>query len=219
MTRIALITGASQGLGAALAEALAPGYHVVAVARTVGALEELDDRIRAKGGAATLAPMDVTNRDAMAHLCRGIHDRWGHADLWCHTAVHAAPLTPAGHIQAKDWDRSLGVNATATRVLIGMVEPLLLAAGDGRAVFFDDPRAGQKFFGGYGATKAAQIALARSWQAETAKIGPRVDIVTPDPMPTAVRARFFPGEHRGSLAETRAEAARLLELLGIDAAA
>ncbi len=215
MTKLALITGASRGLGAALAEALAPEYHIVAVARTVGALEELDDRIQTKGGAATLAPMDVTNADAMAHLCRGIHDRWGHADLWCHTAIHAAPLTPAGHIQAKDWEKSVSINLHATQVLIGMVEPLLLAAEDGRALFFDDPRGGEKFFGSYGTTKAAQIALARSWRAETVKIGPRVDITVPAPMPTAVRARFFPGEDRAPLADPRTEAARLLEEAGI----
>ncbi len=213
MTRIALITGASRGLGAALAEALAPEFHVVAVARTVGALEELDDRIKAKGGQATLAPMDVTVPEAMAQLCRGIHDRWGHVDLWCHAAIHAAPLTPAGHVAARDWETSLAVNVTATQRLIGMVEPLLLAAPAGRAVFFDDPRAGEKFFASYGATKAAQIALARSWQAETVKIGPRVEIVTPRPMATAVRARFFPGEDRTRLAAPAEVAAEVLAAL------
>jgi NADP-dependent 3-hydroxy acid dehydrogenase YdfG len=213
MTEIALITGASRGLGAALAEVLAETHHVVAVARTTGALEELDDRIRAKGGSATLAPMDVTNADAMAHLCRGIHDRWGHCDIWCHAAIHAAPLSPAGHIAAKDWDRSVSTNATATATLIRMVEPLLLAAPAGCAVFFDDPRAGEKFFGGYGATKAAQMALARSWAAETRTTGPLVSILTPESMPTATRARFFPGEDKSGLADPRAEAARLLALL------
>ena len=203
MTKLALITGASRGLGAALAERLAPEYHIVAVARTTGALEELDDRIKAKGGAATLAPMDITKRDAMAHMCRGIHDRWGHADLWVHAAVHAAPLSPAGHIQQKDWDKSVAINVTATGGLIGMVEPLLLAAERGTAMFFDDPRGGEKFFGAYGATKAAQVALARSWQAETVKTGPRVLIETPPGMPTATRARFFPGEDRGALTHPR----------------
>ncbi len=212
MTQIALITGASRGLGAALAVTLAKSHHVVAVARTTGALEELDDRIQASGGSATLAPMDVTDADAMAHLCRGIHDRWGHCDLWCHTAVHAAPLSPAGHIAAKDWERSLNVNATATATLIRMVEPLLLAAPQGRAIFFDDPRAGRKFFGSYGATKAAQIALARSWEAETPRTGPAVSILVPEPMPTATRARFFPGEDRSVLADPRSEAARLLAI-------
>ena len=196
MTKIALITGASRGLGAALALRLAATHHIVAVARTVGALEELDDRIQASGGAATLAPMDVTKPDAMAQLCRGIHDRWGHVDLWAHTAIHAAPLAPAAHVDAKDLAKSVAVNVTATATLIRMVAPLLDAAGDGTAVLFDDPRAGEKFFGAYGATKAAQIALARSWQAETVRTGPKVRILTPPPMPTATRARFFPGENR-----------------------
>ena len=213
MTKLALITGASRGLGAALAEALAPEYHIVAVARTVGALEELDDRIKAKGGSATLAPMDVSNADAMAQMCGGIQDRWGHLDLWVHAAAHAAPLSPAGHIGRKDWDRSVAVNVTAVGVLIGKVEPLLLAAPEGTAVFLDDPRAGEKFFGAYGATKAAQIALARSWQAETVKTGPRVVIEVPEPMPTAVRARFFPGEDRAPLTPPAEVARRIVGAL------
>lgn len=215
MTRpLALVTGASRGLGAALAEALAATHHVVAVARTTGALEELDDRIKAAGGRATLAPMDVTDADAMAHLCRGIYDRWGKLELWAHTAIHAPPLTPADHVDGRDWDKSLAANATATRVLIAMVAPLLGSAG--QAVFFDDPQAGRKFFGAYGAAKAAQIALARSWAAETERIGPRVHVLTPEPMPTATRARFFPGEDRSTLAAPADEARRLLALLAGD---
>ncbi len=209
--KIALITGASRGLGAALAEALAATHHVVAVARTTGALEELDDRIKAAGGQATLAPMDITKPDAMAQLCRSIHDRWGKIDLWAHTAVHAAPLSPANTIDARDWDKSVACNVTATGQLIPYVAPLLGEAGT--ALFFDDPRAGQKFFGAYGATKAAQIALAQSWAAETIKTGPRVHVLTPAPMATATRARFFPGEDRSPLAHPRDEAARLLASL------
>ncbi|MCB1363138.1 MAG: SDR family NAD(P)-dependent oxidoreductase [Rhodobacteraceae bacterium] len=212
MTRTALITGASRGLGAALAEALAPSHHIIAVARTTGALEELDDRIRAAGGAAaTLAPMDITQPQAMATLCRGIYDRWGGLDLWLHCAIHAAPLSPAGHIDPKDWEKSVAINASAVSVLIAYVAPLL--GREGRAAFFDDPRAGQKFFGAYGATKAAQMALARSWAAESENIGPRVRILAPQPMPTATRARFFPGEDRSGLASPADEAARLLALL------
>jgi len=211
MTKIALITGASRGLGAALAEALAPTHHIIAVARTTGALEELDDRIQAKGGAATLAPMDMTNPDAMAVLCRGIHDRWGRLDLWLHTAIHAAPLTPTDHIDAKDMAKSIAGNITATSTLIAYVSPLL--GQTGTAVFFDDPRVGQKFFGSYAATKAAQMALARSWAAEAEKSGPNVHIVTPDPMPTATRARFFPGEDRAPLADIHAQAAAVLAQL------
>lgn len=214
---IALITGASRGLGAALAEQLcARGWHVVAVARTVGGLEELDDRVKSLGlpgaGSLTLAPMDVTNDDAMRHLCLSIHQRWGGLQLWAHPAVHVAPLAPAGSLDLKDWEKSIATNVRATGALIPMMEPLL-REGAGQALFFDDPRGGEKFFGAYGASKAAQIALARSWQAENAKIGPQVRIVTPDPMPTATRARFYPGEDRDALTHPRDVAAAILNAL------
>ncbi len=214
-TSIALVTGASRGLGAALAKRLATTHHVIAVARTTGALEELDDAIKSVGGAATLAPMDITDTNAMAHLCRSVHDRWGRVDVWAHTAIHAAPLSPAAQIDGRDWARCIALNATATATLIPMVAPLLLAAPSGQALFFDDPRGGAKFFGSYGATKAAQIALARSWQAETVNTSPAVHILIPAPMPTAVRARFYPGENRSALASCAAEAERLLAEVGI----
>lgn len=215
--KIALITGASRGLGAALAEQLcARGWHVVAVARTVGGLEELDDRVKSLGlpgaGSLTLAPMDVTNDDAMRHLCLSIHQRWGGLQLWAHPAVHVAPLAPAGSLDLKDWEKSIATNVRATGALIPMIEPLL-REGAGQALFFDDPRGGEKFFGAYGASKAAQIALARSWAAENAKIGPQVRIVTPDPMPTATRARFYPGEDRAALTHPRDVAAGILNAL------
>lgn len=213
MTKVALITGASRGLGAALALALAPDHHIVAVGRTIGGLEELDDQIRAKGGAATLAPMDVAVDDAMATLCRGIFDRWGKVDLWAHCAIHAAPLSPASQIDGRDWEKSVSINIDATRRLIAYVAPLLRT--DGRAVFFDDPRGGEKFFGAYGATKAAQMALARSWARETVRTGPRVEILTPAPMPTALRARFFPGEDRSVLTTPGDAAAQLVATLQV----
>ncbi|WP_163850975.1 SDR family NAD(P)-dependent oxidoreductase [Pseudooceanicola aestuarii] len=207
--KIALVTGASRGLGAALALALADTHHVVAVARTIGGLEELDDRIQSAGGSATLAPMDVTNPDAMAQLCRSIHDRWGAIDLWAHTAIHAAPLAPTPHMDAKDLGKSLACNVTAMGHLIPYVAPLLGTRGT--ALFLDDPATqGAKFHGAYGATKAAQIALARSWAAETVKTGPQVRILTPRPMPTATRARFHPGEDRAALTDPWTEARRLL---------
>lgn len=213
MTKTALITGASRGLGAALALELAPTHHIIAVAKTSGALEELDDQVKARGGTATLAPMDITNDAAMATLCRGIYDRWGSLDLWMHAAVHAAPLAPASMIDAKDMSKSVAANITATATLIAYIAPLL--GSKGVALFFDDPRAGQPFFGSYGATKAAQIALAQSWQTETAKTGPKVHIVTPDPMLTATRARFFPGEDRKPLAAPETQAKRILSELSI----
>ncbi len=214
--RIALITGASRGLGAALAEGLAlRGWHVVALARTTGALEELDDRVKSHkspgAGALTLAPMDITDMGAMQHLCLNIHQRWGGLQLWVHTAVHAAPLAPAGSLDAKDWAKSVACNVTATGNLIPLVEPLL-RDGNGTALFVDDPRGGDRFFAAYGASKAAQIALARSWAAETVKTGPRVIITAPAPMATATRARFYPGEDRSKLADPRAEAAKIIDM-------
>lgn len=215
--KIALVTGASRGLGAAMAEQLAlRGWDVVAVARTVGGLEDLDDRVKKAGlpgtGGLTLAPMDVTNEDAMRHLCRSIHDRWGGLQFWAHTAIRAESLTPAASVDMKDLDKSIAVNLRAAAFLITMVEPLI-RVGKGTAMFFDDPVAGQKFAGTYGATKAGQIAIARNWQTETSRIGPRVLVETPCPMPTAVRARFFPSEDRTPLHDARTEAARLIDLI------
>lgn len=221
---VALITGASRGLGAALAEGLAArGWHIIALARTTGALEELDDRIQAAGGSATLVPVDITNDDAMRQICASIHDRWGKVDLWAHTAVHVPPLSPAGHMAVKDWDKTLATTLRATGTLIPMVEPLLRASNgadnQGTALFFDDAiyhgNAGavQKFFGPYAAAKSGQISLARAWAAENGGLGaraPRVVIDTPAPMPTATRARFFPGEDREALTPCAKEAARII---------
>ena len=210
---LALVTGASRGLGFALAAALgARGWHVLAVARTVGGLEDLDDRIGAQGGTATLAPLNVADGGAMEHLAASIGARWGGLGLWVHAAIQAAPLSPASHVDAKEMEKSIATNLRATATLIPLLDPLLRVAG-GTAMFLDDPRAGERFFGVYGATKAAQIALARSWQAETQRIGPRVVIAAPRPMATATRARFFPGEDRSALAGIHDEAQRLLALL------
>jgi NAD(P)-dependent dehydrogenase (short-subunit alcohol dehydrogenase family) len=226
---VALVTGASRGLGAALAEALAArGWHVVAVARTQGGLEALDDRVRAAGGAGrvTLAPLDLTQDDAVRGLCRGIHDRWGGLDLWVHPAMVAPPLSPAGHVAIKDWDRTLAVGVRATGVLIPMVEPLLRARLPGSlAVFMDDPAVRgpggtvKSYFGAYAAAKAAQVALAQGWASETQALGPtrapRVVIAAPAPMPTALRARFYPGEPREGLSPCATEAGRVLAAAGL----
>ena len=208
--KIAMVTGASRGLGAACAEYLAAnGYHVVALARTTGALEELDDRIQAAGGAATLVPVDITNDDAMRQICRSIFDRWGHVDLLVHAAIHAPPLCPVSHMAEKDLDKSIAGNIRATSRLIANTEPLLKAA-QGQAVFFNDPVKANRFHATYGLTKAAQMRLARSWQDEADAAGITVHVLTPAPMPTATRARFYPGEDRDTLTPCADEAARLL---------
>jgi len=211
--QIALVTGASRGIGAASAEWLAAqGAHVVAVARTTGGLEDLDDRIKAQGGSATLAPMDITDAGALAHLCRNIHDRWGHADIWVHAAIRVTPLTPASHIREKDLDANIATNIHALARAIAMIEPLIAPAPNPRAVFFDDATQG-KFAGAYAMSKAAGRALVQSWQAEFTRQGPEVHLLTPAPMATTTRARFYPGEDRAPLADPQDEAARLLRVL------
>lgn len=212
-TKTALITGASRGFGAAVAEELAMhGYHIIAVARTTGALEELDDRIQAKGGSATLVPMSITDELSVQRLCLAIYERWGGLDLWVHAAIHVAPLSPAPHVDAKDWEKTCDINITATARLIPNIEPLLRAR-IGSAVHIHDPQAGRKFFAAYGSSKAAQKAMFDSWSKEQTPAGPKVVSFTPNPMPTATRARFFPGEDRSLLAEPRDEAKRLVEKL------
>lgn len=211
--KIALVTGASRGFGFAAASAIAgAGYHVIALARTVGGLEDLDDAIKAKGGSATLVPLDVADEDGLKRLCLSIFERWGGLDLWLHSAIYAGPLSPAAHVPTGDLDRMLAVNTRATLRLISMVEPLLKVR-KGTAVLPIEDRAGQPFFAGYGATKAAQTAAWASWAAETAKTGPNVKTFAPAPMPTALRARFFPGEDRAALNAPADQAARMLAAL------
>jgi len=215
--KIALVTGASRGIGRAMAEQLAlQGWQVVAVARTVGGLEELDDQVRSArlpgAGQLTLAPMDITNEDAMRHLCRSIHDRWGGLQLWVHAAVHVTALSPAPSLDMKDLDKSIATNLRAASFLVTMVDPTL-RAGNGTAMFLDDPAAANRYSAAYGITKTAQMQMARAWQAETVRTGPRVLIGTPAPMSTATRARHYPGEDRAPLADPRTEALRLIAQL------
>lgn len=215
MDKIALVTGASRGLGYAVALELAEaGHHVVAVARTVGGLEELADEIDKVGGRSTLVPLDLTDDDGLARMARAIFDRWGRLDVLVHAAAHAAPCTPVQMIAEKDLDRSFAVNARATARVIVMCDPLLRAAPAGRAVYVRDGRAGAGNFGAYGASKAAGEAFFQSWAAETAALGLRVETFEPAPMPTAVRARFYPGEARDGLAAVAEEARRLVS--GLD---
>jgi NAD(P)-dependent dehydrogenase (short-subunit alcohol dehydrogenase family) len=212
---VALVTGASRGLGYAVARALGrSGAHVIAMARTIGGLEDLADAILAQGGAnPTLVPLSMTDEGGLQRLCLAINDRWGRLDLVVHCAAHAPPLAPVEHIAVKDFDIATEVNFKGTQRLITMTQPLLKVAPAGRFVFTADSRAGQKFFGSYGATKAAADALVRSWAAETERIGPKVMLFHPNPMPTALRARFFPGEDTAPLTPCTDEAARLLETL------
>ena len=208
---VALVTGASRGLGAELAQILSSTHHVVAVSRTIGALEALDDRSKKCGGSSTLAPIDVTDENAVAQLCRSIFDRWGKVKIWAHTAIHAAPLGPVITIDSKDWEKSITNNVTALAKLIPMISPLL--EEDSKAVFFEDNTIMKKFSSIYGATKAAQIHIVKTWQNECKSTGPKIYVLQPNPIPTAVRARFYPGENRKELQSVNIEAKRLVSLL------
>ncbi len=209
----ALITGATRGFGYAAAIALAAeGAEIIAVGRTSGALEELDDAVQAVNGHTTLVPLDITDDAGLQRLCLSVFERWGGLNLWVHSAIHTTPLSPAAHISEGDLDKSIAVNIRASQRLIHMIEPLLKSKS-GTAIHLDDRQAGEKFFGTYGATKAAQKALFDSWAAETANIGPRVLSYTPAPMATATRARFFPGEDKAALSSPSAEAAKFINWL------
>jgi NAD(P)-dependent dehydrogenase (short-subunit alcohol dehydrogenase family) len=213
--RVALVTGASRGFGYAVASALgSAGAQVVATARTVGGLEELSDTIEAGGGPRpTLVPLSLSDAGGLQRLCLAIHERWGRLDLAVHCAAHSAPLAPTPHIDDRDFGTSVEVNLRGTQRLIVMLQPLLAAAPEGCFVQVGDSRGGQPFFGSYGATKAAAETLVHSWATETKRTGPRVLVFHPEPMPTALRARFYPGESREGLTPCADEAARLLALL------
>lgn len=208
---IALVTGATRGLGYAVSLALARrGAHVIALGRTVGGLEDLDDEITEAGGAATLAPLDLGDDPGLERLGTAIHQRWGRLDILVHCAAEAAPMAPAEHIAASDLDKAIAANFRVVQRLIRIVDPLLKAATAPQAVFMDDPdTSGARFYGAYGAAKAAARALALSWAAEQARRGPRIWLAAPPPMPTAIRARSHPGQTRDSLTPCRVVAETL----------
>lgn len=172
---IAIVTGATRGLGYATAIALAArGAHVIAIGRTVGGLEELDDVISDAGGSCTLTPMDLNDDPGLERLGAAIYQRWGHVDLMVHAAAEAAPLSPAEHIAAKDLDKAITANFRIIQRLIRVTQPLLKAAKSPQAVFIADPETeGARFNGAYGASKAAGRALVQSWAAEQARLGPQ----------------------------------------------
>lgn len=214
--QIVLVSGASRGFGFAVAQALgAAGAHVIALARTVGGLEELDEAIKAAGGSATLVPLDLTDDAGLERMGAALHDRWGRLDGWVHSAVSAPPRAPVEHVDAKDLDKALAINVRAFQRLVRVLDPLLRTAPRGRAVVCDDPGiAGQGFYGAYAASKGAQMTLARSWDLELSRASAaRVLIAGLPPMPTATRARFFPGEDPATLVPVASVALRLTAAL------
>jgi NAD(P)-dependent dehydrogenase (short-subunit alcohol dehydrogenase family) len=196
-SRLALVTGASRGIGYATARALAKaGAHVIAVARTQGGLEELDDDIRKDGSTATLVPLNLTDYDGIARLGAALNERHGKLDILVGNAGIAGPSSPLGHIELKPWQDVIAINVTANFQLIRCMEPLLQQSDAGRAVFItsDDASKANAYRGPSGASKAALDTLARTWANETASTPLRVNLFSPGPIRTRLRATVFPGE-------------------------
>jgi NAD(P)-dependent dehydrogenase (short-subunit alcohol dehydrogenase family) len=218
--RIALVSGASRGIGRAAAVALAhAGAQVVATATNQGALEELDDEVRtATGRSLTLVPLDLKDGDGLDRLGAAIHERWGRLDALVAAAAVLGPMSPLSHVEPKDWAKVMAVNLTANWRLLRSVDPLLRASDAGRAVFLTsrvaaEPRA---YWGPYAISKAGLEALVRTYADETETTPVRVAIYDPGRTRTRMRAEAFPGEDADTLPAPEAHAPAILDLLRPD---
>jgi len=213
--RVALVTGASRGLGAAVAVELArQGAHVVITARTLGGLEDTDDAIRSLGGSATLLPLDLREPEKLEAIAPSIYARFGRLDILVHAAGVLGTLTPVSHALPQNRTEVLAVNTLAAWRLIQSCEAPLRQSDAGRAVFVTDIHASEPraYWGPYGASKAAAAHLALTWAAELATTNPRVNLFDPGPMRTRLRAAAFPGEDPASVPPPEGAAAMLVEL-------
>ena len=215
--RLALVTGASRGIGAATAEALAAnGAHVILVARTAAALEEVEDRIHAAGGSATIAPLDLTDGESIGKLAGAVAERWEKLDVLVLNAAMLGSLTPVQDIDPKEYSRLLSLNLLANQALIAAFDPLLKRAQQADIVALtssvgDEPRA---FWGAYGSSKAALEILLGAYADETAYLGRvRVHIVDPGATRTRMRALAFPGEEPESVKPPEIVASAILKRL------
>ncbi len=217
--RIALVTGASRGIGRAVSLELArAGAHVIALAKTQGALEELDDEIREAGGSATLVPLNLTDYEGLDRLSAVVLERWGKLDILFGNAGMLGPLSPLGHVPPKEWQQVMDVNVTANWRLIRNFDTLLRASDAGRAVFATSGAA-QKcmaYWGPYSVSKAALDALVRTYASETATTPVRTMLVSPGPLRTRMRAEAMPGEDPMTLRTPEELAPKILRLLSPD---
>ncbi len=214
--KVVLITGASRGIGfAAGIEAAQRGAHVIAVARTVGGLEELDDAIQAIGGSTTLVPLDLRDGDAIDRLGAAIFERWGHLDGLVANAGQLGVLSPVAHIKPDDFDKVLSVNVTANYRLLRSLDLLLRQAEAGRAVFVSSgsARSARPFWGLYAASKAALDALVKSYAGEVDNTNVRANVFYPGIVRTAMRAKAMPGEDPNTLPTPAEVAPKLIDLL------
>jgi NAD(P)-dependent dehydrogenase (short-subunit alcohol dehydrogenase family) len=213
--RIALVTGASRGIGYATALALArAGAHVVALGRTVGGLEELDDAVRAAGGSATLTPLDMRDYPALYRLGAALNERYGRLDVLVGNAAVAGVPSPLDHIEPKAWDESIAVNLTANWHLIRAMDPLLKRSAAGRGVFLTSGVAtsARAYWAPYSVSKAALDVLVRTYAEETSSTNVRVNLFNPGPTRTRMRALAMPGENPATLPAPDEVAAKIIEL-------
>jgi NAD(P)-dependent dehydrogenase (short-subunit alcohol dehydrogenase family) len=213
--RIALVTGASRGIGRATAVALAEaGAHVIALARTVGALEDLDDEIRAKGGTASLVPLDIKDGEGIDRLGYTLFERYGKLDILIGNAGALGSISPLGHLEPKDWDNVFAVNVTANWRLIRSFDPLLRKSDAGRAIFITSGAAWKAtaYWGLYATTKAALNSLVATYAAETVNSPVRANLFSPGPTRTHMRAAAMPGEDADSLPHPTSIAPSILKL-------
>ncbi len=211
-----LVTGASRGIGyAASLEAARRGAHVIAVARTVGGLEELDDAIVALGGSTTLVPMDLRDGDAIDRLGAAVFERWGQLDGLIANAGQLGVLSPVAHIKPTDFDKVLAVNVTANYRLLRSLDLLLRQSEAGRAVFVSSSsaRSARPFWGLYAASKAALDALVKSYAGEITQTNVRANVFYPGAVRTAMRAKAMPGENPETLPQPTEIAPKLVDLL------
>jgi NAD(P)-dependent dehydrogenase (short-subunit alcohol dehydrogenase family) len=214
--QLALVTGASRGIGAATAEALAAaGAHVVLTARTVAGLEQVEERIHEAGGSATIAPLDLSDADAITRLAEAISGRWKALDVLVLNAATLGTLTPVPHIDAKEFTRVITLNLTSQATIIGAFDSMLRAAASARVIGLTSsvgatPRA---YWGAYGASKAGFETLLGSYAEETRNIGRvRVAIIDPGATRTVMRARAFPGEDPAEVKSPETVGARIAAL-------
>lgn len=215
--KLALVTGASRGIGAATAEALAAGgAHVILTARGAPALEQVEERIHAAGGTATIAPMDLTDSENVQKLAQAIAERWGSLDILVLNAAMLGSLSPVEHLDSKELEKVFKINVFASQAMIAAVDPLLRRADKAEVIGItssvgEEPRA---FWGGYGASKAAFDTLLGSYADETAYAGKlRVQIIDPGATRTRMRQLAFPGEEPESLKPPETVAAAIIERL------
>ncbi|MDJ0930851.1 SDR family NAD(P)-dependent oxidoreductase [Breoghania sp.] len=215
--KLAVVTGASRGIGYQVAKGLAKeGAHVIAIARTVGGLEDLDDEIQAMGGSMTLVPLDLMDFDAIDRLGASIYERWGKLDMMVGNAGLLGILSPIGHIDPKDFEEVMAVNVTANYRLLRSLDPLLRTADAGRAVFVSSGAAHKckPYWGIYSVSKAALETLVRTYAGETATTGDvRANLINPGPMRTAMRAKAMPGEYPEVLPHPSELVAPILDML------